>query len=477
MPFKASFNGASESFGVLSVYAPSPLRIENVQHDAVLQVGLEGKNNVIILVPLVASSLAAPSVEFMGKVGSSIQSLAGPGGMVDAPGGTTDNVKKIYSTLPVPTGSKWKLTDMIGPTDPYFTWVNAEYDSYVRMENPSFKVMGWKPRSGTRYIVMQNAVPVSENDLASIRMLPITDPLLVIPSLAKVFYKAGTPKDCKTCVPNIPRIPAFQDIGTSTLAPPSGTGGSGSTGFSTETILTILGYVTGGLALAVAVYFGVKYAMDNKWASVLPKIGETLQRKMAEAYAKSKRAMPTGAPGPSMNPGPPGANKTRTGLYPIGRTPRTRRVLPGPIEEIAAREPEVLPEPVGEVVGPRRTPSRRTPTPDEERAAAGVGPLRSLDEVESRIQRGDRVEATRRRRNAALRDEMMPIGDIASRPATFADHIQNLQPKALPPLANLDEANSLSDHAQRKIERVKRKAEHVQRKVERAQRRAQRNLP
>ena len=349
LPFKAKFNGVQEGFVLMSVYAPSPIRIENVQHDAVLQIGFPGMNKVVILVPLISSNLAAPSVDFMQKVCGTIQTLSGPSSMVDAPG-VTDGSKKVYAKIPVSTGSAWKLTDMIGPTDPYFTWVEAEYESYVRSENPSFKVMGWKPKDGVRYIVMQNPAPIAETDLAAIRMLPITKPGDVLTSLGKVFYKSGTPKNCTTCKPVIPTLPAFPDIATSTIAAPSaGTGGSG--GISTETILKILGYVVGAVAIGLAIYFGVKYAMDNKWASVLPKIGESIQRQMAKAYAKQQAAvaaMPaTIAPDavPTPTPGPRRF---------LGRTGRTARAVPGPVAEVAARDPVNLPEPSGQVAGPRR---------------------------------------------------------------------------------------------------------------------------
>jgi hypothetical protein len=376
LPFKAKFNGVQESFGALTVYAPSPIRIESVQHDAVLQIGDPGRNKVVLLVPLVGSSLAAPSVDFMQKVCGTIQTLSGPSSMVDAPG-VTDGSKKVYAKIPVPTGSSWKLTNMIGPTDPYFTWVNADYESYVRSENPSFKVMGWKPKDGVRYIVMQNPAPIAETDLAAIRMLPITKPGDVLTSLGKVFYKSGTPKNCTTCKPVIPTLPAFPDIATSTIAAPSaGTGGSD--GVSTETILKILGYVVGALAIGLAIYFGVKYAMDNKWASVLPKIGESIQRQMAKAYAKQKAAvaaMPaTIVPEPVGEVAGPRLTRGTANRRLVDRN-RTARIRPGtarpkfswekavdvrreaanPIANVADRDPVNLPEPVGEVVGPRLT--------------------------------------------------------------------------------------------------------------------------
>jgi hypothetical protein len=402
LPFKATFNGVPEAFPMMSVYAPSPIRIESVQHDAVLQIGLEGTNKIIIIVPLVSSALSAPSINFMQKIGSTVQTLAGGSAIVDAPG-VTDGSKKVYAKVPVPTGSDWKLTDLIGPTDPYFTWVSAEYESYVRTVNPSFKVMGWRPKDGTRYIVMQNPAAIGENDLAAIRMLPVTKPGDVLGTIGKVFYKSGTPKKCATCKPVIPKPPAFPDISTSTIAAPSL--GSGGGGMSVEAILTILGYVVGALAVGVAIFFGVKYAMDNKWASVLPKIGESIQRQMAAAYAKSKTAMAKSAAATSAMP----VSAVLPGLAPyqprnrfLGR--RTQRTIPGPVADIAAREPVNLPEPSGEIARPRRFLGR---TPRRMPGLANVSLPEPIGEIAARPRRflGRRTQRT----------IPGPVADIAAR--------------------------------------------------------------
>ena len=331
IPFKARYGGAEETFRKLSVYAPSPLRIENVQHDAVLQVGEQGVNSLILLIPLVVSSQTSESSKFMARVSNAIDSLSGanPNGMIQKPltnddpcppefpvddhsGGnpaapvTACKVKNpvgnkqgvdwewkekltktVLPTYPVATGNDWKLTHMIGSTDPYYTWLDTDYSW-----NPLFR-QWFASSGGTRYIMLQNPVGVAANDMASITKLPVTRPTAMVSQLpTSIYYKAFPPKDCKTCVANT-TAPPFPDIASASIE-------TGAGPISNDSIVKILVGVIGGIALLIAIYFGLQFAM-GPYGLALSKFGETLGRKMAQAARK----LPSRAPGPSIRPGRP----------------------------------------------------------------------------------------------------------------------------------------------------------------------------
>ena len=331
IPFKARYGGAEETFRNLSVYAPSPLRIENVQHDAVLQVGEQGINSLILLIPLAVSSQTSESSKFMAKITNAIDSLSGanPNGMIQKPltnddpcppefpvndrsggdpaapvtackaknpAGNKQGVdwewkekltKTILPTYPVATGNDWKLTHMIGSTDPYYTWLDVDYSW-----NPLFR-QWFASSGGTRYIMLQNPVGVSANDMASITKLPVTRPTMMISQLpSAMYYKAFPPKDCKTCVATS-FIPPFRDIASASID-------TGAGPIASESIVKILIGVVGGIALLIAIYFGLRLAM-GPYGLALSKFGETLGRKMAQAARK----LPSRAPGPTIRPGRP----------------------------------------------------------------------------------------------------------------------------------------------------------------------------
>lgn len=315
LPFKFRFNGVEETIGLMTVYSPSPLRIESVQHDAVIQIGwlLPGRfgpNRVIILVPLVTGNAGGAGGAFVQAFASSIPSLLGLPPPAEGAG---------EPFLDISTGKDWSLSNLISLKDPFFTWVDSEYEQYVKYDSLIERRIGWKPKDGVRYIFMQNPIQVSANDMAMFSRLPISDPLMVIPRLPKVYYKPGPPKNCITCVADTPvlKIPDITSP-TATLssnAPPGGV--------SIDTILMIVFGIIGGIALFIGIYFGVKFAMGPK-GLVLSQIGESLGKSLAAAYAKAKAraaALPSRAPGRSI----------------LGRN------APTPIAEIADR-PTALPD-------------------------------------------------------------------------------------------------------------------------------------
>lgn len=71
IPFKIELNGKPHTISVMTLMHPSPIRMENVQHDAMLTLGDPGEKNndgLVVLVPLQGSLMAGASGEFMNKV-------------------------------------------------------------------------------------------------------------------------------------------------------------------------------------------------------------------------------------------------------------------------------------------------------------------------------------------------------------------------------------------------------------------------
>lgn len=96
----------------MAIYHPSPVRIENVQHDAVLSLNdpsdeVAGEDTVI-LIPLMGGNTGAPSETFLSKVVPHIASLA-----------VLDPTTGLYPAVDIPTGSDWNLKDVfwLGPPD------------------------------------------------------------------------------------------------------------------------------------------------------------------------------------------------------------------------------------------------------------------------------------------------------------------------------------------------------------------------
>lgn len=289
IPFKFRFNGVEETVKQLVVYSPSPLRVESVQHDAVIQIGWGlGDNKTVIFVPLVTGNAGGPGGAFVQAFASSIPSLLG---LPPVEGGEP-------ASLNISTGKDWSLSNLISLKDPFFTWVNSEFEQYVKYDSLIERRIGWRPKDGVRYVFMQNPVQVAANDMAMFSRLPVSDPLTVIPRLPKVYYKPGPPKNCITRVADIP-APKIVDI-TSPTATLSSNAPQG--GISIDTILMIVFGIIGGLALFIGIYFGVKFAMGPK-GLVLSQIGESLGKSLAAAYAKAKAraaALPSRAPGKSI---------------------------------------------------------------------------------------------------------------------------------------------------------------------------------
>jgi hypothetical protein len=166
------------TISTLSMYYPSPLRIENVQHDAVLSLNdpSDPTTRTVILIPLKAG-IGSASVDFFNKIAKHLTTVTNP-----------DPVTGLYPETSIPTGNGWNIKDVFylgSPgndniakvTDAYYTWMGA--GSYTRVEKSRTDeeiVYGWDPDGvQVRYFMLETPVSISTTDLSFLtRSLPPT---------------------------------------------------------------------------------------------------------------------------------------------------------------------------------------------------------------------------------------------------------------------------------------------------------------
>jgi hypothetical protein len=245
----------------MTLFHPSPIRIENVQHDAVLTLGdpADLSSKVIVMVPLAGSSLPTQTSSFIEKIATYI-----PGALI------ANTSTGLFDAVNVPTGNDWNLSTLL-PGSPrngenvvnvgYFSWETApRLEPKLRnivqapANLPDVHHYGWKPAENSpslRYIMLKDAVTINAFDLQTIRMLPITSPTDAIqpPLIDTLVYSPPTtckdkPYD-KSCDP-FANIPVKKPIDSGVLW---------------QTILGIIG----SLAMLIGLYFAIKYASDKKW--------------------------------------------------------------------------------------------------------------------------------------------------------------------------------------------------------------------
>lgn len=195
------------TISMFTLYHPSPLRIENVQHDAVLSLNdpsdkdsVSNNESAVILIPLKASNNVDESVDFFSKVARYLPTITAPG-----PGGT-------YANTNIPTGKDWSVKKVFhlekteeGQQEPqfskvidgYYTWTGTQEYSYTENRIGNTIIRGWKP-SGTavKYFMIDEPISISTSDLSYLtRSLPPTPPseaINIIPEKTEIKYKAAT---------------------------------------------------------------------------------------------------------------------------------------------------------------------------------------------------------------------------------------------------------------------------------------------
>jgi len=116
IPFKMTFNGQPVLVRSITLYHPSPLRLNYKQGDAVISLndpsdGYIDETSkappVIVLIPIVAGDPKSPSASFFNKLVTHIPEIADP-----------DFMTGLYNSSDFPTGNDWSLTQLFPPKKP-----------------------------------------------------------------------------------------------------------------------------------------------------------------------------------------------------------------------------------------------------------------------------------------------------------------------------------------------------------------------
>jgi hypothetical protein len=230
VPFTAVFNGIKATFSDVRLFYPSPIRIEGVQADGVIQCV---DDNLTILIPLKKSEGGSGlSSQFLTPVASRLNPANAEGlGLPDNPQEDPKIMESknffamliernrvaqakaagtSYLKIDVPTGQDWALTNLVKDTDPYFTWVNSTLEQYTRADYECVRYLGWRSTSGAQVIFYQNPVPILEADFnrLTVTVGPVK-PSDVLSPVTNPLYRAGKATGCSPSLPPL-KLPSMK---------------------------------------------------------------------------------------------------------------------------------------------------------------------------------------------------------------------------------------------------------------------------
>jgi hypothetical protein len=201
VPFTVTFNGTTAVFETIIVYVPSPMSVEHTQSDAVLHC-ISTNNSMWLLIPLMKIDMG-DSVDFLSAIAGALDPATAKGlGIIDPSKGT-------YATQTVSTGQDWSVASLVKGTDPYFTWVNGNYELFVKSDTRCELLYGWRSTAGPQVIFFQNPVGISGQDIDRIReTIGTVTPREIEFSVSNVLYSPGEAK----CPPKLPslKMPKFK---------------------------------------------------------------------------------------------------------------------------------------------------------------------------------------------------------------------------------------------------------------------------
>ena len=208
LPVQVTFNGEVHNLDRFFWTYPAPLRVEGQQADAVLIGVSEG---FLIFFPLASTVNATQSSPESSDFFANITPLLGD--LKDKDG------KPSGKTITgIPVGQNWSLGKLAKDNDPYFTWVDASYERYVKYEVPcGERRIGWQATSGPRVVYMKKPATVSESDLGVLRALASrVEAGAIIKQVPHVFYyPPNAPCDgSAACAPKKKALGAAKDQNT-----------------------------------------------------------------------------------------------------------------------------------------------------------------------------------------------------------------------------------------------------------------------
>ncbi len=274
----------------MTLYHPSPMRIENVQHDAVLSLNdpvSTGPGGVVVLIPLVAGSAATPSATFMSRVLGNLTQLLEP-----------DPVTGLYPKIDAPTGSDWTLNTLL-PTDPetnavksgIFVWEGTpELERYISEDTATIRRTSWRRKKAASplYVMLEKPLTMSNSDFSSLLRFPVTPPEQAIHEMLQgtLTYKCGpsggtaptgtesftTREQYQTCDPFMPNYTKFYGYTPESMF---------------RVLFNVLIFVALGLGVWAALILVGDYRTDQFFQSISMTMGKVIVRLFRGAQAAS----------------------------------------------------------------------------------------------------------------------------------------------------------------------------------------------
>jgi hypothetical protein len=309
IPFHVKFNGQDVTVSTMTLFHPAPIRVDNIQYDAVLTLGDIGTDSKIIMIPLAGAIRPGESGRFISKIAPYISGTVQP-----RPG------TGIYPRIDVPTGNDWNLS-MMFPGSPqngetvvdsgYFVWYTAPpMEKYLKQTLTNTVSVGgflfpqttyiydWRPVGpvGKQIIMLSKPIDISVFDLQTIKMLPATPTDLPPPLMKTLVYH--TPTKCES-TPNTSGREGFEvdrcDPLSNIPAPPSK--------IDSDTIMTWVLALVSSIAIFLGVYYAVKFLPTlfpyvksgvEKAGGFLAGVGDKMKAVAAPAMLSAKQGISSG---------------------------------------------------------------------------------------------------------------------------------------------------------------------------------------
>jgi hypothetical protein len=327
IPFRIKINGTDVTVPKMTIFHPSPVRIGNIQHDAVLTLNdpADERATHVVLIPIKSDAFGERKATFFGNFAPYIAGLLEPDpeygefDPVDVPTGSTWN---LTSLLPVQPNAQTKESDVVGG---FYVWEGMPsyqlvlksqtktmvfYDKYYQPQD--IYTYGWEPTTKSpMYLVMETPVPISPTDLMAIRRLPVTPADQALhPIKPDYLYKPGppSPEDCNKVAdapPDATGLFARETFESGDAADvdkrcdPYEIAKAANTakGITRDKVIEAVLWVFGAIAAFIGIYFAIKWASTDS-GNYFKRIGEYIgkvfggaQRLAKAAIAKQKQAL------------------------------------------------------------------------------------------------------------------------------------------------------------------------------------------
>lgn len=195
--FELTLDGKKITVTKMALYRPSPIRVENIQADAVLSLNdySDPAATTVILLPISAAVTYGSPGDFVGRIAENINAFA------------VNESTGQYMPLNVPVGNDWSLTRVLEVADKtsalvaggFFKWESAEYERFTRINTPTLIHYGWRRKgTGVTTILMKDPIAVSYVTSTYLSMLPYAPSSESAPPPAENYvYKAPICTACK----------------------------------------------------------------------------------------------------------------------------------------------------------------------------------------------------------------------------------------------------------------------------------------